>query len=306
MLVDQETRGKVERVSTSSGGVLLGLLAVTCFSLTLPATRVAVPELGATTVGLGRAVIAGVLAAIVLAIRREKLPQRRHWFSLAIVALGVIIGFPLCTSLAMRHLPASHGAVLVGLMPAATAVMAVLRAHERPAKIFWFGVFGGVVAVLIFAAVEGAGAPQPADALLLAAVVLGGLGYAEGGRLSREIGGWRVICWALTLSAPILLVPVVLAWRPDSLHASGTAWLGLAYVSIISMFLAFFAWYAALARGGVARIGQLQLIQPVLTLGWSALFLEEPIPAGTIAAALLVIAMAALATTLGRRQAAPH
>jgi drug/metabolite transporter (DMT)-like permease len=287
----------------SSSAVLLGLFAVTCFSLTLPATRAAVPELGATAVGLGRAVVAAALAAIVLAIRRERLPASKYWPGLAIVSLGVIVGFPICTSFAMQRLPASHAAVLVGLMPAATAVMAVVRAHERPPKIFWLGCAAGVVAVLIFAAVEGAGAPQPADALLLAAVTLGGLGYAEGGRLSREIGGWRVICWALVLSAPILLVPVVLAWPADVANASAKAWLGLGYVSLVSMFAAFFAWYAALARGGVARIGQLQLIQPVLTLGWSALFLEETIHASTIAAALLVIATAALATRLGRPQA---
>lgn len=283
-----------------SGGVALGLFAVTCFSLTLPATRAAVPEFGATTVGLGRALIAAVLAAVILLVRRERLPARRYWSGLAIVSLGVIVGFPICTSLAMRRLPASHAAVLVGLMPAATAVMAVLRSHERPPKIFWLGCAGGVVAVLIFAAVEGAGAPQPADALLLAAITLGGLGYAEGGRLSREIGGWRVICWALVLSSPVLAVPVVLNLPADALRASALAWCGLAYVSLVSMFGAFFAWYAALARGGVARIGQLQLIQPVLTLGWSALFLEEAVNASTVAAAVLVIAMAALATILGR------
>lgn len=299
-----ESAGDVKS-SHSSSGVLLGLFAVTCFSLTLPATRAAVPELGATTVGLGRALVAAVLASIVLMVRRERLPARRYWFSLAVVSLGVIVGFPVCTSFAMQRLPASHGAVLVGLMPAATAVMAVLRAHERPPRIFWLGCAAGVVAVLIFAAVEGAGVPQPADALLLAAVILGGLGYAEGGRLSREIGGWRVICWALVLSAPILLVPVVLAWPPHTLEAGATAWLGLAYVSFVSMFAAFFAWYAALARGGVARIGQLQLIQPVLTLGWSALFLDEAIDVSTVAAALLVIATAALATRLGRARQTP-
>lgn len=284
----------------SSGGVLLGLFAVTCFSLTLPATRAAAPELGAITVGLGRALVAAALASVVLFVRRERLPERKYWPPLAVVSLGVIVGFPICTSIAMQTLPASHAAVLVGLMPAATAVMAVLRTHERPPKIFWLGCAAGVVAVLIFAMVEGAGAPQPADALLLAAVTLGGLGYAEGGRLSREIGGWRVICWALVLSAPVLILPVVFALPVAAASASATAWLGLAYVSTVSMFLAFFAWYAALARGGVARIGQLQLIQPVLTLAWSATFLGEAVHTTTVAAALLVIAAAALATRLGR------
>lgn len=229
----------------------------------------------------------------VLAARREPLPARRHLVHLAVVALGIVIGFPLLTSLALAHVPAAHGAVVVALLPAATAAMAVLRAGERPPGRFWVAAAAGLVAVLVFAVSQGAGRPATGDLLILAAVALGAVGYAEGGALAREIGGWRVICWALVLAAP-LLVPVV-AWQVarTGLHAGVDAWLGFAYVSVFSMFLGFFAWYRGLALGGVARIGQLQLAQPALTLVWSALILGERFGAGTALAALAVLGCAA-------------
>ncbi|MDQ3694478.1 MAG: DMT family transporter [Chloroflexota bacterium] len=276
-------------------GLIFGGLGVLAFSLTLPATRAAVPALGGTTVGLGRALIAAALAAVLLLLLRERPPARRYWPGLAIVALGVVIGFPLTSSLAMQSLPAAHGAVVIGLLPAATAVMAVIRAGERPPPAFWLTCAVGVVAVLVFAASQGAGQIQPADGLLLAAVVLGALGYAEGGRLARELGGWRVICWALLIAAPILAAPVVVAIAIGDRGPVGTgAWLGFAYVSVVSMFLGFFAWYKGLAAGGVARVGQLQLAQPVLTLGWAALLLGETVSGATFLASLFVIGSVAL------------
>lgn len=283
----------------------LGGLGVLCFSLTLPATRLADPAFGGIVVGLGRALVAAVLAAVVLLLRRERIPSRRHWRGLAIVALGVVVGFPLCSALALQSLPAAHGAVIVGLLPASTAVFAVLRAGERPSLAFWVSCAFGVLAVLIFALVQGAGRPQPADALMLASVILGGLGYAEGGRLTRELGGWRVICWALLLAAPILVGPVAvtLAWHGVT-HATSAAWLGLGYVAIVSMFLGFFAWYQGLALGGVARISQIQLLQPLLTLGWAALLLHESITTPMMLAALLIIA--SVAASQRTRQRAPR
>ncbi|MFT4040803.1 MAG: EamA family transporter, partial [Thermomicrobiales bacterium] len=183
-------------------GFLWGFVGILAFSFTLPATRLAVPELGSTFVGLGRAIIAALLAAGLLLALRERPPDRRYWGSLVVVALGVVVGFPLLTAFAMQSLPAVHGAVVVGLLPAMTAVMAVLRGGERPPRAFWLAVVAGVVAVLIFAVVQGAGQPQFADLLLLAAVAAAAVGYAEGGRLARDLGGWRVICWALLISAP--------------------------------------------------------------------------------------------------------
>lgn len=274
-------------------GLLFGFLGVLTFSFTLPMTRAAVPELGGTFVGLGRALVAAALAAIVLLATRQRLPDRRHWPGLAIVAFGVVIGFPLCTSIALEWVPATHGAVVVGLMPALTAVMAVVRAGERPPPTFWLACAVGVITVLIFAITQGAGSLHPADILLLAGVTLGALGYAEGGRLSRELGGWRVICWSLLVAAPFLVVPVAVS-AAGGVSASPGAWLGFAYVAVFSMFLGFFAWYKGLAIGGVARVSQLQLLQPVLTLLWAALLLGEPVSGATILASLLVIASVAL------------
>ncbi len=270
-------------------GLLLGALGVVAFSFTLPATRVAVPELGSTVVGLGRALVAAVLAGLLLAVRRERLPERRHWPRLALVAGGVVVGFPLLSALALRHMPASHGAVLVGLLPAATAVAAVFRARERPSLGFWLASLAGLGCVLTFALARGAGLPTLGDALVLLAVASAAVGYAEGGALARELGSWRVICWALVLAAPFLAPVVALSVGPELLSASPRAWLGFGYVSAVSMFLGFFAWYRGLALGGVARVSQLQLAQPLLTLLWCALLLGEPLGRDTLGAAVLVL-----------------
>ncbi|HET9001232.1 MAG TPA: DMT family transporter [bacterium] len=275
-------------------GIMLGALGVLGFSFTLPATRIAVSQLDGTVVGLGRAVVATALALAWLGIRREAVPPRRLWARIGIVGGGVVIGFPFFSALALQHLTSAHSAVIVGLLPAATAVMAVVRAGERPTPGFWIACAFGLASVLAFAATEGAGTVQAADLLVLIAVVLGALGYAEGGALSRELGGWRVICWALVASLPVSVPAVVVAAGRGGISAGTAAWLGFAYVSVVSMFLAFFPWYRGLAIGGVARIAQVQLAQPVLTLVWSALLIGEPVGATTIAAALLVLASVAV------------
>lgn len=278
-------------------GLVLGGLGVLGFSMTLPATKVAVAELDGTVVGLGRALAAALLAALVLLARRERLPSAAHLPGLALVGAGVVVGFPLLSALALERVDAAHGAVLTGLLPMATAIGGVLRAGERPSAAFWLVSVLGLAAVLAFAASMGGGAPQPADLLLLAAVAAAGLGYAEGGRLARELGGWQVISWALLLTAPFIALPVGLRALATGLAASPAAWLGFAYVATVSMYLAFFAWYRGLALGGIARVGQLQLAQPVLTLLWSALLLGERVTLPTALAALAVIGTVAL----GRR-----
>jgi drug/metabolite transporter (DMT)-like permease len=278
-----------------------GLLGVLGFSFSLPATRLAVEDLDPTFVGLGRALVAAVLAGALLAWRREPVPDRRDLPRFAIVGLGVVIGFPLTSSLALKHLSSAHASVVVGLLPAATAAWAVARAGERPPRAFWLAAAAGLVAVLAFAATQGIDGLAGADLLVLASVALGGLGYAEGGALSRRYGGWQVICWALLLTAPLLVVPVALAAR-GGLHATPSAWLCFAYVSVVSMFLGFFAWYHGLALGGVAKIGQVQLAQPVMTLAWAALILGEQVTAAMLVAALAVLACV-LATQRTRRAA---
>jgi drug/metabolite transporter (DMT)-like permease len=271
-------------------GFLLGALGVLGFSFSLPATRLAVAGLDPWLVAFGRAVVAGVLSVAVLAATRAPRPTAAQWRSLVLVALGVVVGFPLCTSLALHRVPAAHGAVVVGLLPAATAVAAVLRAGERPTRAFWLASGAGLVAVLAFAVSRGGGELTGADAELLLAVVLCAVGYAEGGALSRTLGGAQTICWALVLSLPATTAVAGTALAVHGAHADASAWFGFAYVSVVSMFLGFFAWYAGLARGGVAKIGQVQLAQPVLSLVWAGLILGERFGPATVVAALAVLA----------------
>jgi drug/metabolite transporter (DMT)-like permease len=273
----------------TQAAVLWGFLGVLGFSFSLPATRLAVEDLDPTFVGLGRALVAAALAGLLLAVRREPFPASKDLPRFALVAVGVVIGFPIFTSLALHHLSSAHSSVIVGLLPAATAMAAVARAGERPPTRFWVAAVAGLVAVLAFAATQGVNGIEGADLLVLAAVAFAALGYAEGGALSRTYGGWQVICWALVLTAPFLAVPVTVA-ASHGVHAGATAWLGFAYVSVISMFLGFFAWYRGLALGGVAKIGQLQLAQPVLTLLWAALILGEQVTPAMVVAALAVLA----------------
>jgi len=270
--------------------LLLGFLGVLGFSFTFPATRVAVEQLDPTFVGVGRAVVAGALAAALLAVRREPFPRRDQLSKLAVAAGGVVVGFPLLSALALSHVPSSHAAITAGIIPAATVVAAVLRANERPSGGFWLASAAGLVAVLAFAAASGQGLPRTGDLLMLAAVGLVAFGYAEGAVLSREMGGWRVISWALVLSLPVTIPVTAVAAAGGPLDAGSTEWLCFAYVAVVSMFLSFFAWYAGLARGGVAKVGQVQLAQPVLTLIWSALLLGEHLGALTIVAAIAVLA----------------
>jgi len=274
-------------------GILLGLLAVLAFSVTLPATRYAVPELGPLFIGFGRGAVAGVLALLTALALREPLPPRRYWPGIALVSLGVTVGFPLLSAFALRSLPSAHSAVVVGLLPAATALMVVLLGHERPSPAFWIASGTGVVAVLLFAAAEGAGRPLLPDLLLFISVWGGALGYAEGSRIARDIGGFRVILWALVFCVPFLSVPTLWVVVHDPPHGSPTAWLAFAYVAVISQYLAFMPWYRGLVLAGVARTSQLGLVQPVLTLAGSALLLHEHVSELTVGAALLVIGCAA-------------
>jgi drug/metabolite transporter (DMT)-like permease len=274
-------------------GLALGVLGILGFSFSLPATRLAVADLDPWLVAFGRASVAGVLAAAYLALARAPRPTRAQWRSVAIVAGGVVVGFPLATSLALEAQTAAHGAVVVAILPAATAVAAVARAGERPSARFWLASGAGLAAVLAFVVAQGLAGPQAGDLLLLAAVGACAVGYAEGGALARSLGGAVTICWALVLALPLSVAVAAAAALATGLDAGATSWLGLAYVSLVSMFLGFFAWYAGLARGGVARIGQIQLAQPVLTLVWSALLVGEHVGPWTAITALAVLACVA-------------
>lgn len=269
------------------GAAALGVLA---FSFTFPATMFALRGFGPYTIGIGRAAVAAILAAVTLRVVRARRPDRRQWASLAAVASGIVFGFPVLSTLALDHGSTSaHGAVVIGLLPVATAVFAVLRAGERPSPMFWAASLAGAACIVAFALRNGAGRFTPADLLLFGALVTGGLGYAEGGRLARAMPGSHVVCWALVLAAPVT-VPVtaaLLAAEPPRWSVPAVA--GMAYVAGVSMFLGFFAWYPGLARAGVARAGQVQLTQPLLTLVWSWLLLGEHIGADAVLAAAGVL-----------------
>jgi drug/metabolite transporter (DMT)-like permease len=264
--------------------------------MSLPATRVAVQQLDPWFVAFGRAVGAAALAGIYLRATRAPRPAREQWRRLPVVALGVVVGFPLFTSLALTAETAAHGAVVITVLPAMTAIFAVVRAGERPPPLFWVAGSAGLLAVLTFLVTTGTvhGRLTGDDLYLLAAVVLCGLGYAEGGALARELGGARTICWGLLLALPATVpITLIAAWsRPP--QASPAAWAAFGYLTVVSMFLGFFAWYAGLARGGIATVGQLQLAQPILTLIWSALLLGETVTPATIAVAVVVLACVVL------------
>lgn len=277
-------------------GMLLGLAGVAMFSLTLPFTRMAVADLPPPFVALGRALVAAVLACGWLAWKRVPFPPRSALMPLAVVSAGCVIGFPWLTSIALRTLPASHGAVLVGILPLATALFSAFRGNEKPSAGFWLMAVLGAALVVGFALRQSGGGLHAADLLMLGAVVLGAAGYAEGGRLSRSLGGEQVICWALVLSAP-LLIPLVLwlSWpHLNAIAAAGpAAWAGFAYVSAISMLVGFFFWYRGMSLGGIARVGQVQLVQPFLTLVGAAMLLGEALELSNFVFALAVIAVVA-------------
>lgn len=284
--------------STSLSGFAWGLLGVACFSATMPATRIATAALDPVFIGLGRALVAGLLAVLLLWSTRTRWPTGRQWWALARVAAGVVVGFPLFSSLALAKVSASHATVFAGLLPLVTAGFGAWLAHDRPRWPFWLSAVVGSVLVMGYAAYQAAGVWQLADAWMVVAVLLCGLGYAEGGRLAREIGGWQVICWALVLSMPFLSVPVWLT-RPQHWDLGWQVWGGFAYVSVVSMFLGFFAWYRGLALGGIARVSQLQLLQPFCSFLLATWLLGEPLDP----ALLVVAALVAGCVALGRRAA---
>ncbi|UGT61759.1 DMT family transporter [Nocardia asteroides] len=288
-------------------GMWWGLLGITAFSFTMPFTRIAVGgQLSPLFVGSGRAVAAALLAAVALALTRQAMPRRRQWARLAVVAGGVVAGFPLLTSYALTAAPASHSAVVIALLPAATAVAAVLRGQERPGTAFWTAAALGASAALGFAALRGDGLAglEHADLLLFAAVVVCAIGYAEGGLLARELGAWQTISFALVLAAPLTLTLTGIAVVRHPPSGTAAEWGAFGYLAVVSMFLGFFAWYRGLAIGPMAQVSQVQLAQPVLTIGWAALLLREPVGPATLLGGCAVVAAALFAVRTRNRPGA--
>lgn len=266
-----------------------GFIGVVLFSGSLPATRMAVLEFNPVFVTLARASIAGILALIALLVFKEKRPGKKQLFPLSIVALGVVVGFPLLSALALQYVSSAHSIVFVGILPLATAIFGILRGGERPRPIFWLFSLMGSLLVVGYAFAQGLSASPMGDILMLLAVILCGLGYAEGAKLTKTLGGWQVISWALVLSLPIML-PLSFFYLPTSFGGiSLGAWTSLAYVSLFSMFIGFIFWYRGLAQGGTATIGQLQLLQPFFGLALAASLLHEQVNLGMLAVTVGVI-----------------
>jgi drug/metabolite transporter (DMT)-like permease len=270
-------------------GVFFGCLGVLCFSGTAPATRVAAPVFGATTLTFARVVIAAVLGVITLSLlRRLRWPGRRLLPGLLVMGLGLAGGYPLFLALGVEQVPASHGAVVIGLVPAATGVLSAIRNGERPPARFWLACFIGFAAVLTFAITQGGGRLRVADLWLVAAVLSCGVGYVEGARVARRIGAIPALCWAMILLAPAAGIALA-ATATAPADAPAGAWIGLGYAGLISMFLGSIVWYRGLAAGGTARIGQLNLAQPFLAITWSGLLLGEAITWPVAATATVVV-----------------
>lgn len=266
-----------------------GFIGMLIFSGSLPATRLAVMQFEPLFLTGARAGIAGLLALAALLLFRQRRPTAHQWRSLALVALGVVLGFPLLTALALQQVTSAHSMVFMGLLPLSTAIFGVLRGGERPQPSFWFFSLLGSALVIAFALSQGVGASWRGDLLMLLAIAICGLGYAEGAKLSRDLGGWQVISWALVLSLPAMLGLAGLRWPAQLAGVGAGAWLGLAYVSVFSMLIGFVFWYRGLAQGGIAAVGQLQLLQPFFGLALAAGLLHEAVSLGMMGVTLAVI-----------------
>ena len=301
--VNAPSAAKAHRTAAETRGLALGLLGVVIFAITLPMTRLAVgtpeaPGMSGVFVAMARAAVAGALSALLLLAQRAPWPQRSDWRPLALTALGVVFGFPLLTSMAMRHVSAVHASVLVGVLPLATAAVGALLHRQRPSAGFWACALLGTALVVLFALLNSGGAGlalHPADLLLLGAMACAAVGYAYGGQLAQRMRADRVICWALVLSLPITLPLTALSW--PAAPQSAVAWGALAYVAVFSMWLGFFAWYRGLALGGTVRVSQVQLVQPFL-----GMLVAVPLLGERLDAVSVVFGLAVMATVLvGRR-----
>jgi drug/metabolite transporter (DMT)-like permease len=260
-----------------TAGWMNGLLGVAIFSGSLPATRIAVHDLNPLFLTTARAAIAGLVGILFLLVLKQKWPARTQLGSLSVVALGCVVGFPLLTALALQSITSSRATVFIGLLPLSTAVFGVLRGGERPKPGFWIFSLAGAAMVALYAISQSGAGSGLGDALMVASILVCGLGYAEGARLSRELGGWQVISYALGLSLPVM-APLSLVWQPADMARIGwPALAALFYVSLFSMLIGFIFWYRGLAQGGIAAVGQLQLLQPFMSLALAAVLLHEQV-----------------------------
>jgi drug/metabolite transporter (DMT)-like permease len=281
-------------------GLLLGFIGMAIFGGTLPATRIAVSAIDPLALTALRTAIAGICSLALLIVLRRPLPPRRLWLQLAIAMLCVSILFPFLMALSMQTVDASHGGVVLGILPIATALVAVAITHERPKPLFWIASVAGAALVVAFAMRQGGGALSSGDLLLFGAVAASATGYAFSGRLTREMPGWEVISWALVMALPISLPAALLTWPADMAQIPAKPLLALLYVALFPQWIAFFAWNAGLAMGGIARVSQVQLLQPFITFVLAASFNGETVTLQIVLFAAAVVATVAISTRTRR------
>jgi drug/metabolite transporter (DMT)-like permease len=285
-------------------GLLLGFVGMAIFGGTLPATRIAVSAIDPLALTAMRTVIAGLCSLALLIMLRRPPPPRRLWLQLAIAMLCVSILFPFLMALAVQTVDASHGGVVLGVLPIATALVAVLITHERPRPLFWVASIAGAALVIAFALRQGGGALSTGDVLLFAAVAVSAVGYAFSGRLTAEMPGWEVISWILVMALPISLPAAALTMPADLTHIALKPWLAVVYVAVFSQWVGFFAWNAGMAMGGIARVSQVQLLQPFVTFALAACFNGETITLQILLFAAAVVATVAISTRTRSKRAA--
>ena len=282
-------------------GMLLGLCGVITFGLTLPVTKMIVPYMDPLFIGFGRAAVAACVAAVLLWQQKSKLPSKKQTAQLLVVAMGVVIGFPVLSSMAMQTVHASHGAVVLGLLPLATAIVAVFVSNERPSFGFWVFSMLGSGAVLSFVLGGTDTSIGVGDFELLGAIACAAIGYAVGGTLSRTLGGWQVICWALVFSLPVIFVPAI--WTMPTISAvPSSAWVGFMYLALVSQLFGFFLWNKGLALGGVARVSQVQLLQVFVTLIVSYYFLGESLTTRTWLYGVIIVVIVGIGKSMPVKQ----
>jgi drug/metabolite transporter (DMT)-like permease len=277
-------------------GLLLGFVGMAIFGGTLPATRIAVSAIDPMALTALRTAIAGLCSLVLLLVLRRPLPPRRLWLPLAIAMTCVSIAFPFLMALAVQTVDASHGGVVLGILPIATALVAVAITHERPRPLFWIASIAGAALVIAFALRQGGGTLSAGDLLLFAAVAVSAVGYAFSGRLTADMPGWEVISWVLVMALPISLPAAVLTMPADLTHIALKPWLALLYVALFSQWIGFFAWNAGMALGGIARVSQVQLLQPFITFALAAYFNGETITLQILLFAAAVVATVAIST----------
>ncbi|MFE5091220.1 DMT family transporter [Streptomyces sp. NPDC056638] len=285
---------------SNGGGAVLAGLGVVAFSLTFPSTAWGLESFGPWSLVALRTLLAAAIAGGVLLAGRVPVPERRHRAGLVVVAAGVVVGFPLLTTLALQTSTTSHAAVVVGLLPLTTAVFSSLRTGARPPRAFWIAALAGAAVVIAFTVQESGGALSGGDLYLFGALLVCAAGYTEGGRLAGIMPGWQVVGWALILSLPLAVAgaAVALPLEPVRLTAHGV--IGLVWVAAGSTFFGLYVWYRGMAEIGVPRASQLQLAQPLLTLVWSFFLLGEEVSAAAPVAAIAVLVCIAATQRTGR------